>query len=764
MTTDRLAGARVLLTGATGFLGQAVLERLLSDHPETRIVLIVRGRAGTPAEERLRRLLAKPVFGSWRERVGADEAQRIAAERISVVEADISREVPDIPSDVTAVIHCASTVSFDPPIDEAFRTNVQGAVNLYEGVRRSGGRPHLVHVSTAYVAGTRRGMVSEAPLDHDVDWRVELDAALAARDDVERDSRRPETLRRARQEALDQHRKAGSGATATATEERRREMVTERLVDHGGTRARSLGWPDVYTLTKALGERVAEEYAGTSAAESPSAASSLPLSVVRPAIVESALEHPYPGWIDGFKMADPLILAFGRGTLPEFPGIPDGIVDIVPVDLVANALNAAAARAPGPRDPAYYHVGSGARNPLTFRRFYELVRDYFERDPLPDPDGRGTIKAPQWNFPGAARLELALRGAERAAGVAEEALLRLPGGERTRDWQRRLHRRQRDLDFLRRYSDLYGAYTEIEVIYTDDRTLALHRALPPEEQERAGFDSAVVDWAHYIDEVHCPTVTSLVRAAPGRRATRPEAPLPEDTTLAAVFDLEGTILASNMVETYVGIRLLDAPPAQWPGELLSLARSLPGYLRADHRDRGEFLRRFLRRYEGADEAELRRLVQDRLGDLLLRRSSPQAIRRIRRHRDAGHRTVLVTGTVDVLVEPLRDLFDEVVASRLHVVDGCCTGHLDRPPVIGEARAAWVRRWAGDAGVQLARSYAYGDDYSDRPLLELVGNPVAVNPDARLYRHAKRRRWPVEQWDAHVRGATSALAETIGHHR
>lgn len=763
MTTDSLAGARVLLTGATGFLGQAVLERLLADHPQTGIVLVVRGRAGTSAEERLRRLLAKPVFGPWRERVGADEAQGIAASRISVVEADISREVPAVPSDVTAVIHCASTVSFDPPIDEAFRTNVQGTINLYEGVLCSGATPHLVHVSTAYVAGTRRGMIDEASLDHDVDWRAELDAALAARDDVERASRRPETLRGARQEALEQHRKAGAQATATATEERRREMVTERLVDYGGERARSLGWPDVYTLSKALGERVAEEYARPSTDASP-AASPLPLSIVRPAIVESALEHPYAGWIDGFKMADPLILAFGRGTLPEFPGIPDGIVDIVPVDLVANALRAAAARAPAAEAPAYYHVGSGSRNPLTFRRFYELVRDYFERYPLPDPEGRGTVKAPQWNFPGAARLEFALRGAERAAGAAEEALLRLPGSERTRDWQRRLHRRQRDLDFLRRYSDLYGAYVEIEVIYTDDRTLALHRALPPGEQAHAGFDSAVVDWAHYIEEVHCPTVTSLVRGAPGRQAARPEAPLPDDPDIAAVFDLEGTVLASNMVETYLCLRLLDAPPAQWPGELLSLARSLPGYLRADRRDRGEFLRRFLRRYEGADEAELRRLVQERLGDLLLRRSSPQAIRRVRRHRDAGHRTVLVTGTVDVLVEPLRDLFDEVVASRLHVVDGCCTGYLDRPPVIGEARAAWVRRWAEDAGVQLPRSWAYGDDYSDRPLLELVGNPVAVNPDSRLYRHAKRRRWPVEQWDAHVRGAGSALAETMGHRR
>ncbi len=206
------------------------------------------------------------------------------------------------------------------------------------------------------------------------------------------------------------------------------------------------------------------------------------------------------------------------------------------------------------------------------------------------------------------------------------------------------------------------------------------------------------------------------------------------------------------------MRLLDTPKSAWVGELASVARSMPGYLRAEHRDRGEFLRAFLRRYEGASETELRRLVQERLTDLLLRRAWPQAVRRIRRHHAAGHRTVLVTGAIDILVEPLHGLFDEVVASRLHVADGHCTGYLDQPPLIGEARAAWLRRWAGEHGYDLSQSWAYGDHYSDRAFLELVGNPVAVNPDARLYRHAKQRRWPIAQWKHNALGPVGALAE------
>ena len=113
--------------------------------------------------------------------------------------------------------------------------------------------------------------------------------------------------------------------------------MTKRLVEYGRTRARSLGWPDVYTFTKAMGERAVEELA---------AEANLPLSIVRPSIIESAYTHPFPGWIDGFKMADPIIRAYGLGQIPEFPGIPEGIIDIIPVDFVVNALLAVAANPP----------------------------------------------------------------------------------------------------------------------------------------------------------------------------------------------------------------------------------------------------------------------------------------------------------------------------------------------------------------------------------------------------------------------------------
>ena len=124
----------------------------------------------------------------------------------------------------------------------------------------------------------------------------------------------------------------------------------------------------------------------------------LPLSIVRPSIIESALVHPSPGWIDGFKMADPIIRAYGMGQIPEFPGIPEGIVDLIPVDYVVNAILAVAAHAAGGRRARPLQRDRAARNPLRFFELYEYVREYFEAHPLPER-GRGEHKVPDVGVP-----------------------------------------------------------------------------------------------------------------------------------------------------------------------------------------------------------------------------------------------------------------------------------------------------------------------------------------------------------------------------
>ena len=743
---DALAGKRLLLTGVTGFVGEALLERILFDLPDTTVTVLVRPRGSTSGSARVAQLLRKPAFGRLRDRLGDgdDAVDALVGTRITVLEGDLDT-IPPLPADLDVVVHCAGEVSFDPPIHEGFATNLHGTLNLLEAIRTSDSRPHYVHVSTAYVAGRRQGYVTEGRLDHHVDWRAEAAAALRVRDAVEDASRAPDQLAEFLREAEREHVTSGPLTVAQDAERRRTEWVAKRLVDAGRERARTLGWTDCYTFTKALGERAVEE-----------TAADLPVTIYRPSIIESALSQPYPGWIEGFKMAEPIILAYGRGDLPDFPGIPDSTIDIIPVDLVVNSLVAAAAQRPEPGTPRYLTVCSGARNALSFEGLYALVREFFQANPLEQRD-RGALRVPEWQWPGAQRVDQLLRLGERAHRSADRVVSSLPRSARTRGWAQSLDRQQRRLDFLRRYFDLYRPYAESELHFTDANTLALHQALHPDDVGRWGFDAADIDWKHYIVDVHVPAVTQPLRAMSRSRSSRatPKRELHRGEGIIAIFDMDGTLLPSNVVEAYLWLRLPELSTAGRAREVSEVARALPRWLLTERRDRGAFLRSVYRRYEGASYDELLRIVDDEVTTTVLSRLSSAAVRTVRAHRNAGHHTILITGAVEPLTRPIAALFDEVVAAELSVgPDGRCTGFLTRPPLVGEGRASWLKHRAGRDGWDLAASFGYGDSASDLPMLRSVGHPVAVDPDIALSRVARRSRWPVEMWQAQP---------PVGHH-
>ena len=356
-----------------------------------------------------------------------------------------------------------------------------------------------MHISTAYTAGRRRGAIPEAPVEHNVDWRTEAEAGMAMKARIEEASRSAAMLTKFRKESEKLHRRAGHLTAAADTERRRTEWVAKKLVETGTERARSLGWTDCYTFTKALGERVVEEFAAK-----------LPTSIVRPAIIESAVQSPHPGWIEGFKMAEPLILAYGRGELPEFPASPDSVVEIIPVDHVVGAICAVMATEPELSKPEYYHVSSGARNPLTFEQLYAGVRAYFSKHPF-DLGERGAVRLPVWKFPGGDSVESMLRYGEKAHKIADQIITHVPRSERTRKYARELDVQKRRIDFLRRYMDLYSEYAQAELQFIDDNVLALHNALEGDDREKFWCDTSIVDWQHYLQEVHCPSVTDSLR-------------------------------------------------------------------------------------------------------------------------------------------------------------------------------------------------------------------------------------------------------------
>ena len=746
---ELLAGKKIAMTGVTGFIGEQMLWKFLTECPDTTTAVLVRRKGSLSATQRVASLLKKKIFKDIVDEAGSVE--ELMAARIDVIEGDLP-DAPELPRDIDVLVHCAGDVSFDPPIDAAFKTNVLGVKALLKRFREScsdeNGNlvrvPHYVHISTAYTAGRRRGPIPEAAHPHEVDYEAETRAALAMTDLVEARSRTSEQLTALRKEAEKLHRRAGYLTTSEDTERRRLAWVKKELVAAGTERARSLGWTDVYTFAKAMGEAVVADLCRD-----------MQVSIVRPAIVESSLKYPHPGWIEGFKMADPIILAYGRGQLPEFPASPDAVIDIIPCDYVVNTIVAVCATQPKVGEPEFYHCSSGARNPLTFRGIYEHIRSYFSRHPY--RDGQGSHQLATWNFPGPEPVERKLWFAEKGVAIGNRLLGFAPRGKRTRAAARVLDKTAKQLDFLNRYLGLYGEYLQSELHFVDDCTLALHNSLHEKDREVFGFDSGNLDWTHYLEDVHAPAITDPVRrleAARRRRKARSATyrdlkPAKPGTVLAA-FDLDGTVMTTNVIETYLWLKLPELSLTQRAGELMRVAAQLPNYLGAERKDRGVFLRQVYRRYEGARLDELERFVDERLTPFVLDRTSPDAVRRIREHREAGHTTVLLTGVIRPLTRPFEGLFDHIVAADLATdADGVCTGFLTGPPMVGDSRAAWLTHYAGLHGIDLSASFAYADSHVDLPMLRSVGNPVAVSPDIGLMRAAKESGWSIIDWPSHA---------------
>jgi HAD superfamily hydrolase (TIGR01490 family) len=512
-----------------------------------------------------------------------------------------------------------------------------------------------------------------------------------------------------------------------------------------------MGFSDIYAFTKALAEHAVVELHGE-----------LKLSILRPSIIESALAEPFPGWLEGFRMAEPIILAFGRGVLRDFPGLPDAVIDIIPVDLVVNAVLIVAA-SPPEQGVGIYHAASGSRNPLRVRDLYDQAAVYFTAHPLRDRYGQA-IGLPDWKWP--TRAELTGRGrlALRALEAAQWAVERLPLGAGIAPVSSRLDESRTRLERGLDLAELYGIYTEVDCIFDTRRLMEASERLGPEDRLTFPCDASKFDWSRYFQEVHMPTVVRMARAETGPRAGRQPtgstAPKHQEAATAvqmigrragrpdvlAVFDVDGTLVETNVVEYFFWMRLKAQRVEEWPAFMARMLREAPRWIFLDRRSRADFQRSFYRQYGGLEVDRMRQLGREALDAVTLRRIYPEGMRRIREHKRAGHKVLLLTGALDVVVEPLAELLEvEVDCAHLLTKDGHLTGDLQSPPPAGEARSTLLEEYAARNQVTLSESFAYADSLSDLPMLELVGTPVAVNPDPRLARVAAQRGWRVERW-------------------
>lgn len=215
---------------------------------------------------------------------------------------------------------------------------------------------------------------------------------------------------------------------------------------------------------------------------------------------------------------------------------------------------------------------------------------------------------------------------------------------------------------------------------------------------------------------------------------------------AAYCDVDGTLTDTTIVTPLVWIKLRALPP---PWNWLWLASLLgrgPRWWVLDHLSRTASNHAIYANYRGISVAQTRALAGDCYRNRIRPKLFAQAVRRLAQFRDDGFSLVLVTGGLDLFMRPMAaELGAECLAPSLAEQDGVFTGQLTSPPFTGEEKARIVRQHAERHGIDLQRSFALGDAIGDLPMLECVGQPIAVNPDSRLAKIAFARGWKVEQW-------------------
>lgn len=219
------------------------------------------------------------------------------------------------------------------------------------------------------------------------------------------------------------------------------------------------------------------------------------------------------------------------------------------------------------------------------------------------------------------------------------------------------------------------------------------------------------------------------------------------TREAAFFDVDGTLCDTTIAHYYryfMFRRLSPLAGRLWHSTFLL---KCVYYLLLDRFDRRRLNVVFYRNYAGLPTAEIKGQADDCHQHLIRPHRFKQALDCIEEHRSAGRTIVLVTGSLDFIIEPLAAEVraDAVIAARLVESDGFFTGALDGPPIGGQEKARRMREFAVERGIDLSRSYSYGDSMADLPMLETVGFPHAVNPDRGLAAIAKQRRWMTHHW-------------------
>ncbi|KAM3609502.1 uncharacterized protein V6R79_015928 [Siganus canaliculatus] len=430
------AGKTVLITGATGFMGKVLLEKLLRSCPDvTSVYVMVRSKAGQTPQARIADMINCKLF----ERLQDEQpgfAEKIVAVNSDLTQLELGLSKQDqsvLTENINIVFHCAATIRFNEPLKDAVQLNVLATQKLLGLAHKMKKLQVFIHVSTAY-ANCDRELIEEVIYPPPIDYRRLLDCLDWMDDEL----------------------------VSTLTP----KLIGER--------------PNTYTYTKALAEYLVQQEAGD-----------LNVAIVRPSIVGASWKEPFPGWIDNFNGPSGIFIAAGKGILRTMRASNDAVADLVPVDVVINTTLAAAwysgsQRFNRPRNILVYNCTTGGINPFRWGEVEYHVISTFKRNPLEQAFRRPNVNLTSNHLINQYWIAVS----HKAPAFLYDLYLRLIGREpRMMKTITRLHKAMMVLEY----------FTSHSWVWNTDNVAMLMSQMSPEDKKVFNFDVRQLHWAEYME-------------------------------------------------------------------------------------------------------------------------------------------------------------------------------------------------------------------------------------------------------------------------
>ncbi|TKW34624.1 hypothetical protein SEVIR_2G317800v4 [Setaria viridis] len=492
MDATKVAGCfkdrTILVTGSTGFLGKLLVEKILRVEPGVKkLYLLVRAPDDVAAEQRmLHEIIGTELFSVLREEHGAD-FQSFIKEKISPLAGDIihenlgleSTQAKQLLEEIDIIVNGAATTNFYERYDVALASNTLGTVNVCKFAKQCSHLKLLLHVSTAYVASCKqKGRILEKPLQMGQTLKkgrcIDVEAELDLANDV----------------------KAKLVKTRSGNDTSHQKLQKVAMKELGLKRAKYFGWPNVYAFTKAMGEMLLGTMRGD-----------LPVVIMRPSIVISTFQDPFPGWIEGIRTMDVMIAASYEQKLPCFIG--GHVLDSIPGDMVVNAtMVAMATHYDCSGTQVVYHVTSALQNPLSCNLLEESVYGYCLINPRVGDDKRTIQHERPMLFSRYAYFHaymvLAYKTRLQVLYLANRLLL----CGRFTEYHNKLNRSLNCLIFM---AKLYAPYVFFKGCF-DDTNLRMLRGTTGKghgDGSVFNFDPNCINWRMYMFNTHIPAVLKV---------------------------------------------------------------------------------------------------------------------------------------------------------------------------------------------------------------------------------------------------------------